>query len=355
MEQQLLQMENSLQKLKNKESKMYFLVQDTGGAALASVCTIYQYVKYLREEGYEAYVLHEKTDYKGVADWLDEEYVNLPHANIESGDLKVGPQDFVIIPEIFGHVLEQLVKMPCTRIVLSQAYDYILETLNPGFGWMNYGVSQCITTSEEQANHIKTLFPSVVSTIIPISLPDYFKKSDKPKKPIIAIHTRDQRDTMKIIKTFYLQNPHFKWVTFRDMRGLSRKEFASVLGESCLSVWIDKISSFGTFPLESMKCGSPVIGVLPVMKPSWITKENGLWTFDESKIVETIGNFMKNWLEDTVPPMLYEHMEKTVTSTNLSEETEKNNLLRYFDVLISNKITEIEMAVGQAKPVEQTI
>jgi len=60
-------------------------------------------------------------------------------------------------------------------------------------------------------------------------------------------------------------------------------------------------------------------------------------------------------LEDTVPPLLYEHMEKTVTSTNLSQETEKNNLLKYFDVLINNKITEIEAALAQAQPVEQTI
>ena len=50
-----------------------------------------------------------------------------------------------------------------------------------------------------------------------------FVASEKPKKPIIAIHTRDQRMTMKIIKMFYLQNPQFKWLTFRDMRGMSKR------------------------------------------------------------------------------------------------------------------------------------
>ena len=74
---------------------------------------------------------------------------------------------------------------------------------------------------------------------------------------MIAVHTREQRDTMKIIKSFYLQNPQFKWITFRDMRGLSRKEFAKTLSESCASIWVDRISSFGTFPLESMRCGTP--------------------------------------------------------------------------------------------------
>ena len=88
--------------------KLYFLTQDTVGNAAASVNTNYQYVKHLTDAGYKAYILHEKTDYKGVSSWLDVEYSNLPHANIEGGELKVGPQDFVIIPELFAHVLEQL-------------------------------------------------------------------------------------------------------------------------------------------------------------------------------------------------------------------------------------------------------
>ena len=86
------------------------------GNAAASVNTVYQYVKHLKEDGYDAYILHEKTDYKGVSSWLDEEYANLPHANIEGGELKVGPQDFVVIPELFAHVLEQLMNMPYTKI-----------------------------------------------------------------------------------------------------------------------------------------------------------------------------------------------------------------------------------------------
>ena len=194
MEQELTQLQNGLTRIKNKESKIYFLTQDTGGVASASVATTYQYVKYLREAGYTAEILYEKKDYKGVGEWLDSEYVELPHSSIEDGELKVGPADFVVVPELYGHVLEQITNMPCTKIMFSQAYDYILETLNPGFGWSNYGVTKCITTSDSQKEEIKKLFPAVVSTVITPSIPSYFKPSEKPKKPMIAIHTRDQRD-----------------------------------------------------------------------------------------------------------------------------------------------------------------
>ena len=222
MEEQLKQLQNGLSKLKNKESKIYFLTQDTEGRAAASVNTNYTYVKYLKDEGYDAYILYEKKNYKGVSEWLDDEYANLPHVTIEDGELKVGPQDFVIVPEIYGHVLEQIMKMPCTKIILCQAYDYILETLNPGFGWANYGVTKCITTNETQKEYLKTIFPTIETTVISPSFPSYFKPSSKPKKPTITIHTREPRDTMKIIKSFYLQNPQFKWVTFKDMKKILR-------------------------------------------------------------------------------------------------------------------------------------
>ena len=48
-----------------------------------------------------------KHNYKGVESWLGTDYSELPHSNIESGELKVGPQDFVIIPELYGNTLEQ--------------------------------------------------------------------------------------------------------------------------------------------------------------------------------------------------------------------------------------------------------
>ena len=149
MEQGLEQLKNALDKLKGKDFNIYFLTQDTNGNATASVAINYQYVKYLQNEGYKAHILYEKKEYKGVKDWLGEDYSNLPHANIEEGALKVGPADIVVVPEKFGHVLEQIMKMPCTKLVFSQSYDYILETLNPGFGWSNYGVTKCITTSKK--------------------------------------------------------------------------------------------------------------------------------------------------------------------------------------------------------------
>ena len=62
-------------------------------------------------------------------------------------------------------------------------------------------------------------------------------------------------------------------------------EFATALKECMVSLWVDDESTFGTFPLESMKCGVPVVGKIPDTEPDWLS-ENGMWTYDGNKLVE---------------------------------------------------------------------
>ncbi len=147
--------------------------------------------------------------------------------------------------------------------------------------------------------------------IITPKIDDSFSKKEKPSKPIISIHTREPRETAKIIKTFYLKYPQYRWITFRDMRGIKLEDFAKFLKESFVSVWVDYESGFGTFPIESMSSGTPVIGKAPALKPEWISDENGIWTYEFNDIVDILANFIQNWLEDNISEKLYENMLET--------------------------------------------
>jgi hypothetical protein len=60
-----------------------------------------------------------------------------------------------------------------------------------------------------------------------------------------------------------------KFITFKELRGIPKAQFAEELGKSCLAVWIDDQAGFGTFPLEAMQSGTPVIGKIPNMVPEW--------------------------------------------------------------------------------------
>ncbi len=304
--EKLKKIETSVINLKNKKAKIYFLVQDTKGNPRAGVRHIYEIAYALFENGFNSIIIHETKDYQGVSSWLDEKYMTIPHQTIEGENLAISPEDFIVIPELYGHVMEQLKNFNCGKIVLCQSYDYMLETLPPGVSWNQYGFVKCITTSEKQKNYITQVMKSANVDIIEPFIPECFSKKDKPSKPIIAIHTREQRDTAKIIKSFYLKYPQYRWITFRDMRGIKQEDFAKFLKESFVSVWVDNESGFGTFPLESMLSGTPVIGKLPNMKPDWLKEENGIWTYEFNDIVDILANFTQNWLEDNISDSLYD-------------------------------------------------
>lgn len=330
----------AISSLEKKDFRIFFFVMDTKGNVIASLANIYEHVKTLRELGYDAQILHEKNDYTPIGNLLGDGYDNLPHVSIESQQLKVNSQDFIIIPEIFSNVMEQTSKLPSKRVVFVQSYDYILEMLVPGKNWADYGIKDVITTNDKLKEHVENLFNRTVKTeVIPVSIPEYFKSSDKPKKPIISIVTRDQRDLVKIYKTFYLKYPHLKWVSFRDMRGLSRENFAKSLSESCLAIWVDPISSFGTFPLESIQSNVPVLGLIPHITPEWMTDKNGLWTYDPNAIADLAANYFQTWLEDNEPSELYEEMEKSKRYT-LSEQKEK--IKEVYERIFTDRIKELE-------------
>jgi hypothetical protein len=353
-ENQIVNLTKALDELRNRRGRIFFLTLDTKGLAKAAIAYNYEMVKALNKLDFNAYIMHEKNDYQSVESWLGKEMASLPHISIESKDIKVQVSDLVIIPEVFGHVLEQTKQMPCEKMIFCQSYDYIFETLPPGMTWPAYNVHRCITTSEKQGEMISSMMPNVQVQQIKMFIPDYFKKSEKPQIPMIAVHTRDARDTHKIIKGFYVKFPQYKWITFRDLRNLSREKFAEDLSNSCIAVWVDDESGFGTFPLEAMKCGIPVIGKVPNLQPEWIGEKNGIWTYEYNKMIDVLGSFVNKWLEDEVPQDLYDEMEKTVVP--YTEENFVDSVNKLFTDINTRKEQEIRIQLEKLTPVgEQPI
>jgi len=351
-EETILKVEQSVKNLSDKSCRIYFLCQDTKGNAKAGVKMIYDIALTLKNDGFNTIIMHEKNDYTGVESWLGEEYMNIPHSSIENQDLKVSPEDFIVIPEIYGHVMEQISKLSCAKIVLCQAYDHMLETLQPGTSWTSHGFNKCITTNEKQKEYVGGIMTNISFDVIEPLISDEFSPKDLPSKPIVSIHTREQRDTMKIIKTFYLKYPQYRWITFRDMRGLTPKEFSEYLKDSFVSVWVDDTSGFGTFPLESMITRTPVIGKVPNLKPEWLNDENGVWTYEQNNIHDILAEFIQNWLEDNINEDLYDKGVETSQKYNNKEDFD-SKVISLFDTYISQRKEVFESQLEKIKVEEE--
>jgi hypothetical protein len=351
-QEQITKLERSIQNMKDKTSRIYFLVQDTKGNARASVRYIYQIALSLKNNGYNPIILHEKEDYFGVSDWMDETYMTeLPHKSIDGQNLEISPEDLIVIPEIYGFVMDQITKLPCGKVVLCQAYDHIFETLNPGQTWAQLGFLKCITTSDKQKEHIEAVMRNISVDVLPPVISEVFEKQTLPPKTVVTVHSRDQRDTVNFIKAFYAKFPQYRWITLRDMRGLPEKDFANAMKESFVSVWLDPISGFGTFPLESMKVGVPVIGVVPNLQPEWMNENNGIWINNQNMVVDVIADFLQNWLEDNISPTLYEEMEKTIEQYSSVEKFD-NDVVNLFDKMINTRLESFESQLIKFETVE---
>ena len=345
MSELIQKLEISIENLKSKKARIYFFVLDTKGNAKASVRYIYQMAMTLKNAGYNSVILHEKPDYFGVQDWLGSEYMEkLDHISVEGQNLQIAPEDTIVIPEIFGYVMPQIANLPCAKIVLCQSYSFMFETLQPAETWAQFGFTKCITTSEKQKEYASSIMRGSSIDIIEPTISESFSESKFPSNPIIAVHTREQRDTMNLIKSFYAKFPQYRWISFRDMRGLSESEFANVLKDCMLSVWIDDDSAFGTFPLESMKCGVPVMGKIPKMVAEWMNEENGIWVQEELRMVDFIADFIQNWLEDNISDKLYLGGVETAKKYSDYQKFEENviqNFERYSEVRVSNFSEEL--------------
>lgn len=344
--------------LENKDFNIYYFTIDTKGNPNGGVANQYDHVKMLTELGYNAHILHDKEEYTSVGEWLGEDYANLSHKPTKN--LNVNPSDVIVVPEVFPTVMEQLSKFPCKKMVLSQSYSYIFELLGIGKTWnYDYGFDEVITTSEKQLNYIKNHFPNIKGTVVEPVISDLFNESvGNIKEPTVGIVAREQSDVLNIVKSFYLQYPMYKWITFKDMRGLTKKEFSEQVKNNCLSVWVDRVSSFGTFPLESMKSNTPVIGVIPDMVPDWmlsdkevdngiVLEDNGIWTENIIDVPSLISDYMKLWLEDTLPDIIFEKMKETSTKFSYGEQKAKLHL--YYQEMTNKRIDDFKNILKDEK------
>lgn len=343
-------LESALGRLENSESTVYFLTYDTKNNPRASVKYIYDLALTLKNNGIPTKILVEDSTYGGVSHWLGDTYKDIPVVSIKDDKVELKIDDTLVVPEYYSNVLQQLSNIKCIKVMLVQQKDYIFETLPIGSRWSDYGFLRVITTTEETKKYILEFFPESVVYLIPPIIGENFKPSEKLQKPFIAISCRDRVIHRKIISEFYLKYSQLRWVTFRDMVQMSYDEFSEALKECFVSVWVDDESTFGTFPLESMKCGVPVIGKIPDVEPDWLT-ENGMWTYDANKIVEILGTYVLAWLEGVeLTDEVKDKMKETLLpyTTSVTE----NNINSIFTSFKNKRIDEIQKALEKLKQEE---
>jgi hypothetical protein len=349
-----------LENLKSKKSKIFFFLPAIKEAN-ASTNEIYFQATCLKKAGYDVTLIVESPDMMNPF-YVDKEYSDVKHFVINSGRLDVSPEDIVVIPEIYTNVMEQTVTVPATRIVLCQSIDYMYNALLPSTSWADFGIENVITTSDRAKQYLDSIFPSRFDIqTYRIGIPDYFKPSDKPKRPIVSFLTRNPNDINKVAKDFYAKFPYYNFITFDSMftdtkppRQTTRKEFADKLSKNFASIWIDRISTYGTFPVESMASGTVPICLLPDFDPPYVFNEEGkfmegagYWTTSIYQISDILGKLVAAFLDDNISPAVYETMDKV--AKNHSITASEASVVAAYEHFLAKRINALESAVNKTE------
>ncbi len=171
------------------------------------------------------------------------------------------------------------------------------------------------------------------------------KRSDKfPMVGFMA--TRGAENILKtfnIIKTFQAFYPHFKWIRFVELSGLSKEEFAERLAGCAIALYTDDIAGFGTFPLEAMACGTHVVGWASYGGKEYMNPNNGFWATngDIFQTAELLGVAVDKWLNGELDAEgIYKEYETTLSK--YTEDSANAQLLKLINEYTDERIKELE-------------
>lgn len=368
----LERIENEISKLKTNDFNIFFFTVDTKNVPSGSVVYSYELALALHKLGYKVTMLYqlenemnpkqkakliEKGKYNpmddnvfcGVGDWLGQEYADLPHLNIAKKNAwSTSPSDFLFIPEAFASLMSQtyIYKIPCQRYVLLYNFDYVTDMIPFGASWLNFGIRDCVATTDLQAKLIQDVMPFVRTNVLNPYIPEYFRKPVAPKKLIVNVISKRQSDVKKLMKTFYWKYPVYKFIAFKDLRGMAREHYADALKEGAITVWIDTETPFGFGAVEAMRCNNVVIGKIPENNQDWMVNENDelrdnvIWFDNMSDAPDILADVIGSWMQDEIPQVIYDEMEKT--NTMYTKEEWDKNVENFATKMIETRLVELE-------------
>lgn len=345
--------EIEISKIDKKENKVFFFVIDTKGVASGSLRYIYTLALILKNEGYDVNMLHTEDEFVGVESWLGEEYSNLPHENVNTGEISTSPSDVLFIPEIYTQVMNQTRNLPCKRVIILQNYDYLVEQMPYSVQLGDFGILEGITNSDFQASQLNESFPYVKLTKVTPHISKLFGKTNEPKDMVVGIIAKDQSDIKRVVKPFYWKYPMLKWVSFKDLRGMSQSEFSNQLRKCAITIVIDEDASFCYSALEAMKSGSITLCKVPTTEYEWMVADDGslpnccVWFSDYDTLHKQLASVVRSWITDNVPQVIDEEAKKV--NDKFSEERTKEEFMNYFNGLLEKRKNEMKELITQVK------
>lgn len=305
MNEKIKKLEETIETMVNKDGNVYFFTLDTKNAPNGEVKYIYDIALSLLNMGYKVTMLHQEDEFVGPIEWLGDKYSVLVHKNVKDENVVVTPSDFVFIPEVFSNVMSQTKTLPCKRIIIYYNPAYLTDYMPVGVTMNDLNIYDAITTNETLRDKLKSYFPNLNIKVIRPSISELFFNNDEPKKLIVNLITPTANEVNDIVKPFYWKNPLYKWLSFRDLKGIPQDTLADVMREAAFTVWVDDMTNNAQMALEALKSGSILIAKVPQVTPEWMFENNDyrfgiIWVDSYDMLHDVIASVVRGWTRDDI-------------------------------------------------------
>jgi glycosyltransferase involved in cell wall biosynthesis len=229
---------------------IYYLTPDypvpSGGPRVA-----YRHVDILNAAGHRAVVLHHHDGF--AYRWFDH---STPIIGAPSAQL--GPDDVLVVPEMYGQFLDELPREPKLVGFSQNAYmtfDRVPSTRSPEYDRL----VATMTVSRDSAEYLRFAFPglevSVVRNAVDTSI--FHPADELPGRRIAVMPRKRPADADQVMRLLGDRLRDWEVVT---IGGASERETAELMRSSAIFLAFGLQEGFGLPPAEAMASGCYVIG-----------------------------------------------------------------------------------------------
>lgn len=309
-----------------------FYVCPDFSAPSGGIKRIYTHVELLRENGYDAYVMHFKKGFK--LRWLDSQV-----PIVYSSDLPLsgfGSSDTIVIPEGLPLVMKQLKTLQVKKVAIALSFAYIFTYMPIGENWKDYGINWVMANNKTTGDFIRWSMGIENIHIIGSSVDhNIFYYNPDMKSPQLAYIKRKDTLSPAVERVLKSKDVSFHKLGFIAIENLNIQDYARVLRESKIYLTTSTSEGFPLSIIEAMACGCLCIGFDGVGGKDFIVESGPQQNFVlaesmnlidlSSKLAELVEMIKRN-----DPAIETIRQNALATAAKFSPEIEKKSVLEFW-------------------------
>ncbi|MEZ4711219.1 MAG: hypothetical protein R3A44_28735 [Caldilineaceae bacterium] len=223
--------------------------QPSGG-----VKTLYRHVARLRQCGFDAFVVHQRSSFQ-----LSWHGIAAPVLYLADRP-QFTPQDVWVLPEVMADFARQTKHFPGQRVVLVLSWAPAYARLQPGETWREVGVSHVLAKSPLVRDWLRWSMDADVTLIPEFVDPARYFYDPAPKQRQISYMTRKDSSGEVLRGILSRRGAPFDAFTWQPLRELAEEEYAAHLRQSILFLPTTTQEAMHASVLDAMACGCLVVG-----------------------------------------------------------------------------------------------